>query len=62
MDGTATSLTALHRTLAPSRERLAADDPRIVRTQVDIAQIAAPTGEEGERAAWVAQRMRELGL
>jgi len=62
MDGIAPSLTALHRALAPSRERLAADDPRIVRTQVDIAQIAAPTGEEGERAQWVAQRMREVGL
>ena len=31
-------------------------------TQIAIAGIAAPTGEEGDRAAWVAERFALLGL
>jgi acetylornithine deacetylase/succinyl-diaminopimelate desuccinylase-like protein len=54
--------TATHRALAPSHARLAAHDDAIVRSQIAIAQIAAPTGEEQERGAWVARRMRDCGL
>src|SRR5918992_1549156 len=50
------------RSLAGARQRLARRDPEIVRTQVELAQIAAPTGEEGERGAWVARRFAACGL
>jgi acetylornithine deacetylase/succinyl-diaminopimelate desuccinylase-like protein len=41
---------------------LAAHDDAILRTQITVAQIAAPTGEEHERAGWVARRFRDFGL
>jgi acetylornithine deacetylase/succinyl-diaminopimelate desuccinylase-like protein len=50
------------RSLAAARQRLARRDADIVRTQVELAQIAAPTGEEGERADWVARRFTGCGL
>ncbi len=50
------------RTLAPARARLAARDDAILRTQITVAQIAAPTGEEQERAGWVARRFEDVGL
>ena len=42
----------------------AARRPRrqIVGTQITVSEIAAPTGAEGERAVWVAQRFGALGL
>ena len=51
-----------HRALAPAHARLAARDREIVRTQVAVSEIPAPTGEEEERADWVARRFRALGL
>ncbi|MGH7619106.1 MAG: M20/M25/M40 family metallo-hydrolase [Gemmatimonadaceae bacterium] len=51
-----------HRTLAPAHARLAAHDDAIVRMQITVAQIAAPTGEEEERAGWVARRFGDCGL
>ena len=51
-----------HRTLAPAHARLAAHDDAIVRAQITVAQIAAPTGEEHERGGWVARRFRDCGL
>lgn len=51
-----------HRALAAARARLAAHDDAIMRTQIAVAQIAAPTGEEQERATWVARRFRDCGL
>lgn len=53
---------ATHRALASSRSRLAARDDAIVRAQITLAEIAAPTGEEEERGAYVANRFRSLGL
>jgi acetylornithine deacetylase/succinyl-diaminopimelate desuccinylase-like protein len=53
---------ATYRTLAPSRARLAARDDSIVHAQITLAEIAAPTGEEQERGAYVASRFRSLGL
>jgi tripeptide aminopeptidase len=50
------------RSLAPARQRLARRDAEIVRAQVELAQIAAPTGEEAERGAWVARRFTRCGL
>jgi tripeptide aminopeptidase len=50
------------RSLAAARQRLARRDADIVRAQVELAQIAAPTGEEGERGAWVARRFTACGL
>ena len=53
---------ATHRALAASRARLAARDEAILRAQITLAEIAAPTGEEQERGAWVARHFRTLGL
>jgi len=54
--------TSTHRALAPAHARLAARDDAILRAQITIAQIAAPTGEEEERGNWVARRFRDCGL
>lgn len=51
-----------HRSLAPAHARLAAHDDAIVRAQITVAQIAAPTGEEEERAGWVSRRFADCGL
>ncbi len=51
-----------HRALAPARARLAARDAEVLGAQAAVTEIPAPTGEEGERAAWVAARFAELGL
>ena len=48
--------------LEKARRALAALDHDIVRSQIAITEIAAPSGDEGERAAWMAERFRELGL
>jgi acetylornithine deacetylase/succinyl-diaminopimelate desuccinylase-like protein len=54
--------SSTHRSLAASRARLAAHDDAIVRSQIAVAQIAAPTGEEHERGGWIARRFRDCGL
>jgi tripeptide aminopeptidase len=59
---TATDTAATHRALAPAHARLAARDDAIVRSQIAVAQIAAPTGEEHERASWVTRRFHDCGL
>ena len=51
-----------HRSLAAAHARMAAHDDVILRTQIAIAQIAAPTGEEHIRAGWVARRFRDAAL
>lgn len=51
-----------HRALAPARERLAARDAAILRAQIEVSEIAAPSGEESERATWIARRFTQLGL
>ncbi|HXT18519.1 MAG TPA: M20/M25/M40 family metallo-hydrolase [Gemmatimonadaceae bacterium] len=61
-DTASTATTHVHRALAAARARLAAHDDAIIRSQITIAQIGAPTGEESERAAWVARRYRDCGL
>ena len=48
--------------LAPARARLAADDERVVGTQIALSEIPAPTGAEQARGAKVAERFRSLGL
>jgi acetylornithine deacetylase/succinyl-diaminopimelate desuccinylase-like protein len=58
----AAGIAALHETLAPVCERLTADDQSVVDTQIAVTGIAAPTGDEGERAAWIERRMRALSL
>lgn len=57
-----TDTTSTYRALAASRARLAAHDDAIMRSQIAVAQIAAPTGEEDERAGWIARRFRDCGL
>ena len=51
-----------HRALATAHARVAARDAATVRTQVAISQIAAPTGDERERAEWFAARLRSVDL
>jgi tripeptide aminopeptidase len=58
----ASETASTHRGLAAAHARLAARDDAIIRTQITIAQIAAPTGEEHERGGWVARRFRDCGL
>ena len=48
--------------LAPHRERLAAHDEDILRTQISLSEIPAPTGNEDARGREVARIMRGLGL
>src|SRR3954452_14242110 len=57
-----TDTSTTHRSLATAHARLAAHDDAILRTQIAVAQIAAPTGEEQERGEWVARRFRDYGL
>lgn len=54
--------TRVHTALADAHGRLAARDATIIRSQVAVSEIAAPTGEEQHRAAWVARRFALLGL
>src|SRR5262245_33293635 len=51
-----------HRCLAHAHARLAAHDDAIVRSQITVAQIAAPTGEEHERGGWIARRFHDCDL
>ena len=52
----------VHAVLAPSRARLRARDAEIVRTQVAVSEIAAPTGDESLRGEWIERRFAALGL
>ncbi|MEX2179962.1 MAG: M20/M25/M40 family metallo-hydrolase [Gemmatimonadaceae bacterium] len=52
----------MFRRLTPERQRLSRQRDDILRAQIEVANIAAPTGAEGARARWVAHRMRALGL
>jgi tripeptide aminopeptidase len=50
------------RELARERRALADMEGEILRTQMEIARIAAPTGGERRRARWMAERMVRFGL
>lgn len=50
------------RAVTEARERIAARHEEIIREQIEISEIAAPTGEEGDRAEWMRQCFRALGL
>lgn len=52
----------VHAALSAARDRLAARDASVIRTQIAVSEIAAPTGDESRRAAWVADRFTALGL
>src|SRR5688572_9220535 len=51
-----------HHALRRARLQLASRDQDIVREQIAVSEIAAPTGEEDERARWVARRFEALRL
>ena len=53
---------ALFRALAPAHAVLAARASAVLRDQLEIHAIPSPTGLEGTRAAWIADRFRDLGL
>ncbi|HYC50393.1 MAG TPA: M20/M25/M40 family metallo-hydrolase [Gemmatimonadaceae bacterium] len=48
--------------LAPEREELGALDEDLLRLQVTVAGIPAPTGAERLRAQWVARQLADAGL
>ena len=48
--------------VARARAAIMQRDEATIETQIAVSEIAAPTGEEGERGAWVASRFRALGL
>ncbi|MEO7712023.1 MAG: M20/M25/M40 family metallo-hydrolase [Gemmatimonadaceae bacterium] len=56
------NVAELFERLAPVRARLAQSDERVLRTQIALAEIPAPTGDEHARGASVAARFRALGL
>jgi len=51
-----------HPALRRGREILLATDDETLELQAAICRIPAPSGQEGRRAAFVAQRLRALGL
>jgi acetylornithine deacetylase/succinyl-diaminopimelate desuccinylase-like protein len=51
-----------HAALRQARLQLASRDREIVQEQIAVSEIAAPTGEENERAEWVARRFEALRL
>ncbi len=51
-----------HRALYGARRRLIENDAATLAAQVELTEIAAPTGEEEQRGAWIAQRFGALGL
>lgn len=55
-------LTDAFAALAPLRERLAAHDDALIHDQVTIAQLPAPSGDEGDRARWMRDRFAAIGL
>jgi len=52
----------LWKRLAAARTAIAADDDAVLREQVALSAIAAPTGSESARGAHVASRFHALGL
>jgi tripeptide aminopeptidase len=56
------STRALHEALALARSRIASRDDALLATQVAVSEIAAPTGDEGARARWMASRLAAVGL
>ena len=52
----------LYARLRAARARLAADDESVLRTQIALCEIPAPTGAEAARGAAVASRFRALEL
>lgn len=51
-----------HAALASARAALARRNGAILADQIAVTSIAAPTGEESKRAAWIADRFHALGL
>ena len=48
--------------IADARAALTARDGETLDTQIAVSEIAAPTGEESERGAWIAERFRAAAL
>ncbi|HET6680959.1 MAG TPA: M20/M25/M40 family metallo-hydrolase [Gemmatimonadaceae bacterium] len=52
----------IHLALADARARLARADDHVMRDQLTVSEIPAPTGDESERGRWVAQRFVRLAM
>jgi acetylornithine deacetylase/succinyl-diaminopimelate desuccinylase-like protein len=59
---TEVAVRRIHRALADARTRLAHIDDLVMRDQLTVSEIPAPTGDEGERGRWVAQRFARLAM
>ncbi|MBI3792602.1 MAG: M20/M25/M40 family metallo-hydrolase [Gemmatimonadetes bacterium] len=55
-------MRALFQALAPAHAALEARAALVLHDQLEVHAIPAPTGLEGTRAAWIADRFRTLGL
>jgi acetylornithine deacetylase/succinyl-diaminopimelate desuccinylase-like protein len=55
-------IATLHASLEPARAQLVARDDDIIATQIAVSGVAAPTGDERDRATWVEQRLHALSL
>jgi tripeptide aminopeptidase len=53
---------ATHPALVRARELLLAGDREVLELQARVSEIAAPTGAEAARAAFLVERLREAGL
>jgi tripeptide aminopeptidase len=56
------SAARIHAALSGARERLAARDEHVLRTQIAVSEIPAPTGAESRRATWISGQFTALGL
>lgn len=56
------ALSDVYAALDAPRARLAARDSAIIGAQIAVSEIPAPTGQEQQRAAWIAERFRALRL
>jgi tripeptide aminopeptidase len=51
-----------YRELDAERRELTATDADTLQTQIDVARIPAPTGDETARGRWMGERLRAIGL
>lgn len=56
------TLVAASRAYDAARARILETDELTLKHMCDAARIAAPSGSEGERGRWLADRLQELGL
>ena len=56
------AVRALAESLDPAFRRIQERDDALIEDQIAIAEVPAPTGEEGARGIWMARRLRSAGI